>query len=84
MYTRIYIHIYIYIQIYIYIYIFTYIFIYIYFYLFFESTPICIVLITLVRSRARGDVGPKPSAAARPWTLADCEWRAEDPGQNPL
>jgi len=23
---------------------------------------------------ARGDIGP--SAAARPWTLADCEWRA--------
>jgi len=33
---------------------------------------------------ARGDVGLKPSAAARPWTLADCEWRAAAPGQNPL
>ena len=33
---------------------------------------------------ARGDVGLKPSAAARPWTLADCEWRAVAPGLKPL
>jgi len=25
---------------------------------------------------ARGDVGLKPAAAARPWAFADCEWRA--------
>jgi len=28
---------------------------------------------------ARGDVGLKPSAAARPWALAGCEWRAVAP-----
>jgi len=33
---------------------------------------------------SRGDVGPKPSAAARPWTLAWCEWRAAAPGLKPL
>jgi len=31
---------------------------------------------------ARGDVGP--SAAARPWTLGDCEWRMAAPGLKPL
>jgi len=33
---------------------------------------------------ARGDVGLKSSAAARPWTLAYCEWRAAAPGLKPL
>jgi len=35
---------------------------------------------------ARGDVGLKPSAAARPslWALVDCEWRAAAPGLKPL
>jgi len=33
---------------------------------------------------AHGGVGLKPSAAARPWTLADCEWRAAAPGLTPF
>ena len=33
---------------------------------------------------ARGDVGLKPSAAARPWALASYEWRAAAPGLKPL
>ena len=33
---------------------------------------------------ARGDVGLKPSAAARPWALTDCEWRAAAQGLKPL
>jgi len=33
---------------------------------------------------ARGNVGLKPSAAARPWTLAEYEWRAAAPGLKPL
>jgi len=33
---------------------------------------------------ARGDVGLKPSAAARPWALADCEWRTAASGLKPL
>jgi len=28
---------------------------------------------------ARGDVGLTPSAAARPWALAECEWRTAAP-----
>jgi len=33
---------------------------------------------------ARGNVGLEPSAAARPWALACCEWRAAAPGLKPL